>query len=167
MSAFIELTKEMRIGQMKNREKIISDLMEDIKGKDILEVACGTAEISLVASDYANQIKCIDLVDFRLGNIDRKNISFEIMDASKMTYADNTFDTIIIYNAFAHIVTQWHYIEKECRRVLKNTGKIILISTWSLDLEPMKEQFKEKVKSMNGYWKVEIDKKGELFHCSA
>ena len=44
-----------------------------------------------------------------------------------MDYADDTFDTVILYNAFAHIQSQWVEIERECKRVLKADGVIYIV----------------------------------------
>ena len=66
------------------------------------------------------------------------------MDASRMDYADHTFDTVFIYNAFSHIYPQWKEIEKECRRVTKENGTIIIVSTWSLDTGLIRDTFGDK-----------------------
>ena len=50
-----------------------------------------------------------------------------------MTYPDHSFDTVVLYNAFSHIQSQWSAIEKECRRVLKDDGAIWLVGTWKMD----------------------------------
>lgn len=89
---------------MKKTDKLVQLLNSHIEDKDILEVACGGAEFSISASTMAKSVSCIDLDDSRLNElINHTDIKFQIMDASKMDYPDDSFDTIVIYNAFYHI----------------------------------------------------------------
>ena len=83
---------------------------------------------------------------------------FQIMDAARMSYPDNTFDTVVIYNAFFHIRDQWDEIEKECRRVLKRTGILYVIGTWSLDTILMIEMFGDQAFWQAGFLLVRIEK---------
>ncbi len=111
---------------MKKTDTLVNLLTSDIKNKDILEVACGAADFSVSAAQIANSVSCIDLDDSRLNNQVKQNkILFQIMNASNMSYSDNVFDTVVIYNAFFHIQSQWGVIERECKRVMKGTGKIL------------------------------------------
>ena len=105
---------------MKNTDILVNLLIADIKNKTILEAACGAADFSISASVYSDSGYCIDIDDRRLNSKLAANFHFQIMDASQMDYADNTFDTIILYNAFYHIQSQWIKIEPECKRVLKS-----------------------------------------------
>ena len=105
---------------MKKTDALVNMLISDIESKEVLEVACGAADFSVSAARAANHVSCIDLDACRLNHLDKQeNVTFQIMDAARMSYPDNTFDTVVIYNAFFHIRDQWDEIEKECRRVLK------------------------------------------------
>ena len=119
---------------MKNTDILVKLLRADIENKAILEVACGAADFSVSASAYSDSVYCIDLDARRLNSSLKEKLHFQIMDASKMDYADDTFDTIILYNAFFHIQSQWIEIERECRRVLKAGGVIYVVGTWKLDV---------------------------------
>ena len=119
---------------MKNTDILVKLLRADIENKAILEVACGAADFSVSASAYSDSVYCIDLDARRLNCSLKEKLHFQIMDASKMDYADDTFDTIILYNAFFHIQSQWIEIERECRRVLKAGGVIYVVGTWKLDV---------------------------------
>lgn len=137
---------------MKKTDTLVDMLSSDIENKDVLEVACGTADFSVSAARIANSVSCIDLDSSRLNAlIGRKNISFQIMDAAKMSFADDTFDTIVLYNSFFHIQTQWNEIEKECRRVLKSGGKICIVGTWKLDISLMIDCFGDNAVMQNGF----------------
>ncbi len=119
---------------MKNTDILVKLLRADIENKMVLEVACGAADFSVSASAYSDSVYCIDLDARRLNSSLKEKLHFQIMDASKMDYADDTFDTIILYNAFFHIQSQWIEIERECRRVLKAGGVIYVVGTWKLDV---------------------------------
>lgn len=99
---------------MKKTDALVQMLLPDIADKTILEAACGRADFSISASEYAKDVFCIDMVDSRLNpNINKDNIHFEIMDAAFMSYPSETFDYVFIYNAFAHIEQQWESIKSE------------------------------------------------------
>ena len=142
---------------MKKTDALVKILYSDIENKDVLEVACGTADFSVSAAQLANSVSCIDLDDSRLTDLTGKNnVSFQIMDASEMTFLKDTFDTIVIYNAFFHIQTQWSEIEKECLRVLKSRGIIYIVGTWKLDTSLMKDVFGDKAFWQDNFLIVKI-----------
>lgn len=120
---------------MKIPEKAAKLIEDSLTNKTILEVACGTAVFSLAACKYAKKVIGIDIDESRLSRqvIKDDKFSFEVMDASNMSFSNRTFDTVVIYNGFAHIKKLWNGILKECRRVLANDGEIFIISTWKMD----------------------------------
>ena len=145
---------------MKKTDALVNMLISDIESKEVLEVACGAADFSVSAARAANHVSCIDLDACRLNHLDKQeNVTFQIMDAARMSYPDNTFDTVVIYNAFFHIRDQWDEIEKECRRVLKRTGILYVIGTWSLDTILMIEMFGDQAFWQAGFLLVRIEKK--------
>ena len=75
-----------------------------------------------------------------------------------MSYPDHSFDTVIMYNAFAHVYTQWDLLEKECLRVLKPSGYFYVISTWSMDIALMNEVFEGKTEKYKDFCVVKIEK---------
>ena len=75
-----------------------------------------------------------------------------------MDYPDNTFDTIVLYNSFFHIRSQWNEIERECKRVVKDDGMICIVGTWKLDTNLMKEMFGDDAKWQNGFLIVKMAK---------
>lgn len=143
---------------MKNTDILVNLLIEDIENKTVLEPACGAADFSISASAYCDSVYCIDLDAGRLNGRPAANIHFQIMDASKMDYADDTFDTVVLYNAFSHIQSQWTEIERECRRVLKAEGVIYVVGTWKLDVHKIMAVFGDKAKWRNQFLIVEIRK---------
>ena len=143
---------------MKKTDTLVKLLTADITNKTVLEVACGAASFSISASVCSNNVYCIDLDAGRLGGEFTENVHFQMMDASKMDYADNTFDTVVLYNAFTHIQSQWLEIKRECKRVLKTNGVIYVVGTWKMDTYLMMEVFGDKAKWQDGFLIVEIRK---------
>jgi ubiquinone/menaquinone biosynthesis C-methylase UbiE len=145
---------------MKKTEVLVDLIVSDIEKKDVLEVACGAADFSVSASRLAGSVSSIDLDDSRLSDqVARSKIYFQIMDASKMAYSDNVFDTIVIYNAFFHIYPQWDLIEKECKRVLKETGIIYIAGSWKLDTHLMIDVFGNDAVWQDGFLIVKMTKR--------
>ena len=132
---------------MKKVDKAVEIFSPEIEAKDILEVACGGAEFSFSASKYAKSVTCIDLDESRIkGKALPENVLFDIMDAAKMSYPDGSFDNVFLYNAFFHVQAQRADIERECFRVLRPGGKIIIIGTWKLDVSLMLDTFGDAAK---------------------
>lgn len=143
---------------MRNTDNLVNLLMKDIENKTVLEVACGAADFSISASFHSTNVFCIDLDAGRLGDGFTENVHFQIMDASDMDYADSTFDTIILYNAFFHVQSQWNEIKRECERVLKANGVIYIVGTWKLDTHLIMDVFGDKAKWQDKFLIVEIRK---------
>lgn len=134
---------------MKQLERIIEQLREEIEGKTIIELACGTADFSLAAAKYAERIICLDLNDSRLKEAVRcmPNLSFFKADAAHTGLEDGLFDTAILYQAFYHIEDRWPEILAETKRILKPGGRLYVISSWKLDKALIREslpQYKER-----------------------
>lgn len=73
---------------MKKTDAIVRILKSDIGNKDVLEVACGTADFSLAAESCARSVACIDLDNSRLRpQIRQSGIRFQMMDAGKMSFS--------------------------------------------------------------------------------
>ncbi len=143
---------------MKKVDKAVEIIKSEIEGKDVLEVACGGADFSISASKYAKSVTCIDLDESRInGKAIPENVRFEIMDASNMSYPGESFDNVFLYNAFFHVQTQWADIEKECQRVLRPDGKIVIIGTWKLDTNLMLEIFGERANWYDEFLVIKLD----------
>jgi len=100
----------------------------------VLEAACGQAEFAVCASEFAKEVFCADMVSFRLRDDVKecKNLTFEQMDVTAMKYEDKTFDTIVMYNAIAHLDTILPETLAESKRVLKAGGCIYVISSFKI-----------------------------------
>lgn len=145
---------------MKKTDTLVRLMSRELEDKEVLEVACGTADFSISASRYARYITCIDVESKRLNSLveELDNVNFRRMDASQMDFKKDTFDRIILYNALYHIRTQYDAVMAECRRVLKPEGSIILIAAWKLDISLMSEMFGQKLEWLDGNCIVRIGK---------
>jgi len=108
------------------REKLI----ENIEGPKILEVGVGTGKNLLI---YPNKLEItgIDFSENMLEKANQKikgkeNITLIEMDAQKMSFADNTFDTIVTSCVFCSVPDPVEGL-KEMRRVCRPDGKIIML----------------------------------------
>ena len=119
---------------MKTAEKALQ-FINNLKDTKFLEVACGCAELSIEAAQYAKSVDCIDLDEFRLKPEIRyyTNIHFQKMDATHLKFDNESFDIVAIYNAVMHLEDILESVIKECIRVTKKSGGIYIISTFSMD----------------------------------
>lgn len=95
------------------------------KNKTVLELACGTGQLSFRMYDKAQNWQATDysenmIKDARKRNTDSK-LNFSIQDATNLTYADESFDIVVIANAL-HIMPDPGKALTEIGRVLKPGG---------------------------------------------
>jgi ubiquinone/menaquinone biosynthesis C-methylase UbiE len=106
--------------------------MTSIKRIDrALEIGCGNGNGTKLIKKYFNPAKtnAVDLDERMIEIARRKNndssVEYEVMDASKLIFADNTFDTVFDFGIIHHI-PNWTDCLSEIRRVLKPGGEVIL-----------------------------------------
>ena len=97
---------------------------------NVLEIGCGSGYgTSLIQKIFNPQhITAIDLDEKMIEKAvkrDLKNVSFKVMDASKLNFKDNQFDAVFDFGIIHHI-PNWKDCIGELKRVLKNNGEIIL-----------------------------------------
>jgi len=105
------------------------------RGKDVLEVACGTGQGAgylaglarrYRAGDYSEKILEIARIHYN------ERIEFLQFDAQKMPFENGSLDVIVIFEAIYYLPSAGQFAA-ECRRVLRRGGKV-LISTANKDL---------------------------------
>jgi ubiquinone/menaquinone biosynthesis C-methylase UbiE len=110
--------------------------LKQIDGGKVLDVATGGGNFihyikefnsfdSITAIDTSEKPK--DLISKQFPDI---NISFRVMDAGKMDFPDETFDTVTISNSLHHMKEPIQTM-KEIHRVLKKDGKLIINEMYS------------------------------------
>lgn len=120
---------------MKVVERVVKQFDSYIENNNVLEIACGCAEFSIAASKRAARVQCIDIDESRLMKdiLEKENVTFRKMDATNLSYSDESFDTVVIYNGIGHLSNDVAKVLDESLRVLNKEGSLIIITGWKLD----------------------------------
>ena len=98
--------------------------------KDVLEIACGSGQganiLAEQSSSYIGLDYCAELV--RKAQIINPALTFKEGDACQLPFEDNSKDVIVFFEAIYYIKDTKQLI-KECHRVLREDGKILITST--------------------------------------
>ena len=97
----------------------------------VLELGCGTGVFSEAVAPVVGHLTATDASEpmlqqasAKLGQYD--NIKFQKQDALHTSFGEASFDAVFMVNLL-HIVPAPELILEECRRVVKNDGKVIVI----------------------------------------
>ena len=107
--------------------------LELVKGKTVLDLACGEGYGSFMLSKHAAAVLGIDLSNEVIFHAQKKyakkteNLHFQQGSASKLTLQDSAFDVVVSYETIEHLYEQSEMLE-EIRRVLKPDGILIISS---------------------------------------
>ncbi|MCR5047074.1 MAG: class I SAM-dependent methyltransferase [Treponema sp.] len=140
---------------MKSQKNIYDYLYENISaaasGKDVLELATGPG---MIAKHIASSAKSVVATDFAPNMIEAakkgacpSNVTFEVADATDLSYADKSFDLLVIANAL-HIMPEPEKAMEQINRVLKDDG--ILIAPNFIFREDGKKNLWQKILSLGG-----------------
>ena len=95
---------------------------------NVLELACGTGQLSYPLSGRVRLWEATDFSEAMIAEAKKKNTSrrlhFSVQDMFRLPYADRSFDVIIVSNAL-HIVPEPEKALSEIRRVLKDDGVLV------------------------------------------
>jgi len=100
------------------------------KGKDVVEVACGTGQGvgylvsisgSFEAGDYSKEI--LEIAQQHYG----ERFKFKQFDAQDMPFPDNSKDVIILYEAIYYIPDASKFVS-ECSRILRPGGRVLVVT---------------------------------------
>lgn len=99
------------------------------KDKNVLELACGTGQITFRMADMAGSWTATDYSENMIREAKKRKAEgegasqtvFQVQDATKLTYEDGCFDMVVIANAL-HIMPEPDLALKEIYRVLKPDG---------------------------------------------
>ncbi len=136
---------------MKSSTKTYNKLGEFInpyleKNMKVLEIGCGTGQLSYLIADTVNELIATDFSDKMIKvckENNTKGIIFQVEDGTDLSFKDSTFDAVVMANVL-HIVPDPDSIVNEIKRVLKSDGIIIApifitedksfnIKTWILE----------------------------------
>ena len=117
---------------MKSQKNIYDYMYKHIgdaaAGKVVLELATGPGLIANNIADKASKVVATDfspeMINQAKKNATAGNVVFEIADASDLSYADKSFDVVVIANAL-HVIPNPEKVLSEIDRVLKDGGFLI------------------------------------------
>jgi ubiquinone/menaquinone biosynthesis C-methylase UbiE len=102
-----------------------------VKGKVVLDIACGSGYGSHLLSNDAKKVYGVDVssdaVEYAKKKFSNSNIEFMVGDAEKIPLPDNSVDIVITFETIEHI-KDYRKFMSEIKRVLKEDG-LAVIST--------------------------------------
>ena len=120
-------------------QKYYFEYFNEIKGKTVLEIGCGSGGGTELILKYFSpqQIIATDLdprlISLARRNVQNKKVIFEKADATKLTYKNESFNAVFDYGVIHHIpLPEWKKCLNEIYRVLKPGGKLFV---WDVSIE--------------------------------
>ncbi|MBU4270484.1 MAG: class I SAM-dependent methyltransferase [Planctomycetes bacterium] len=135
-------------------------LYDGIQGCTALDYCCGNGEIGLeMAARGAAAVHGIDISPVAIDNARRlaarngvaAQCRFEVMDAEKTDFADDTFDVVHEYGALHHLELNAAF--RELARIVKPQGCVIC--TEALRHNPLIHHYRHRTPRLRTAWEVE------------
>ena len=110
-----------------SKEFYRSILLDDIKGKRVLEYGCGPGSAAFDVARAGAKVQAIDISDIAIkqtiekANNEGLQINASVMDAENLSFDDDSFDIVCGSGILHHLDLQRSY--KQIQRVLKENGK--------------------------------------------
>ncbi len=99
---------------------------------DVLEIGCANGDLSSVIAMHADNLfgldidpVAIELARYKVHQYGLDNCYFTLGDGTKLTYPDNTFDTVVLAEVLEHVPDPRPFIE-EAVRVCKPDGTLLI-----------------------------------------
>lgn len=120
-------------------------LVNLMPGARCLELGCGQGalarllverfEVRVTATDF--DPAQVDLARSRLRDLGER-VSFQVVDARELPYADERFDAVFSFGVLHHIAGGWRQVVSEVSRVLSPTGTFVFtdiyVARWLMRL---------------------------------
>lgn len=116
-------------------EELFEKLSDYLKGKKVLELGCGTGRYTKYLSELAETVTAIEMnIDSYTNVIENlepcKNVTIYNQNATKLEFADNTFDVVVGFNFFHELDPSiQELVLNEVMRVAKPNPTIIFTDT--------------------------------------
>jgi GT2 family glycosyltransferase/ubiquinone/menaquinone biosynthesis C-methylase UbiE/glycosyltransferase involved in cell wall biosynthesis/peptidoglycan hydrolase CwlO-like protein len=111
-----------------HRYAIVIDV---VKGKDVLDVACGEGYGSFIMADVARSVVGVDISDEAVQHASRAykkaNLAFRQDSVVALDFADASFDVVVSFETIEHLSEQAQMLA-EIRRVLRPDGVLVISS---------------------------------------
>lgn len=112
---------------------LLSSSLKDIKAKNtkVLEVGCGVGDFTIYLAKQQIDVTAVDFSSKAIelarqkAKVQNQNIDFQIGNAQKLEFKDNSFDLLISCECLEHIPEPYLAI-REFYRVLKPSGKLVI-----------------------------------------
>jgi len=116
----------MERGNKETYEQICTEVSPYLnKDMTVLELACGSGQLSFRLAKKAKHWEATDFSENMIAEAKKKprpkELYFSVQDATKLPYADESFDAVMIANAL-HIMPEPDKAMREIFRVLKKDG---------------------------------------------
>jgi SAM-dependent methyltransferase len=102
-----------------------------VRGKTVLDAACGEGYGSALLSRYANAVTGVDLSERAIEHARQRyplgNLEFHQGDCCRLSYEDQSFDCIVSFETIEHLEDQRKMLA-EFERVLKPSGFLLISS---------------------------------------
>lgn len=120
-----------------------------VKEKKVIDIACGEGYGTAMLAETASEIMGIDIDADTIGRAqekyNRENLCYKIGSVEKIPVADNSVDLIVSFETIEHVTEELqHAFLKECARVLKSSGMLIMST-------PNKEIYSDQYNYVNEY----------------
>jgi len=117
----------------KKQQQLLFEILPNLLGKAVLDVGCGIGRLTKSLSEHGANVTGIDISDVMLQKarqlVPGSNVNFIQASASKMPFADQSFDVILAVFVLQHILDDALFDQSlaEILRVLKQGGCIFIV----------------------------------------
>ncbi len=114
-------------------------VLQYVKGKRVLDVACGSGYGSQLLAKEAKSVVGVDIspyaIEYAQTHYPADNLQYIQEDATKLPFEDDSFDVVVSFETIEHIEDYTTFL-RECRRVLRQSGLFICSTPNSLISSP-------------------------------
>lgn len=141
--------KELNRGDLSEHLKHAYKFAKIKKGTRVLDIGCGRGELALKCAKAGAIVNAIDYsqaaTDVALKNLakraDKKTasrVTFEKMDAKKLSFPQNSFDVIFMTDVVEHLYPEeLNLVIEQVRRVISHGGRLIIHTPNVLLIKPI------------------------------